>query len=87
MTERDIPQYLLTAVAIDDVQVLLKFWDEVMHPIPDEEWGPEHPLFGLCCCVCYAIEDIGEKVMTDEQRLSSRQRESFSNPALPVARG
>jgi hypothetical protein len=83
----DIPQYLLTAVALDDVQVLLKYWDEVMHPIPDEEWGPSHPLFELCCFVAYAIEDIGEKLMTADQLVSSRQRESFHNPALPRARG
>lgn len=85
MSEFHIPDDIFTAVDAGDVQRLLRFWGEVVHPIPEETWGPQHPLFEVCCYVAYAIEDIGETLMTDEQRLLSHQRESFNNPALPYA--
>lgn len=87
MTEAhaNIPRHLLTAVAIDDVQVLLNWWDEVVHPIPDDDWGPSHPLWDLVLYVAYAIDDYGGTLLTEEQRISTMQREGLWNPALPMA--
>lgn len=86
MCERCLPEAVVKAIALDDVQVLLRYWDEEMHPIPDDEWGPDHPMFSALCLVAYAIEDIGEALMTEEQRLATLIRSSFFNPALPLAR-
>ncbi len=85
-THGAIPQHLLTAVAIDDVQALLTWWHEVVHPIPDEVWGPTHPLWEQVLYVAYAIDDYGETLLTDAQRLSTLQREGLWNPALAAAR-
>ena len=81
----EIPQYLITAVILEDLPVLLRFWEEVAHPIPDEGWGPDHPLFPVVCYVAYAIEDYGVTCMDEEQRLASLWRESVHNPKLPYA--
>lgn len=65
----EVPQHLLTAVVLDEVQVLLKHWDEVMHPIAEEHWGPSHLPFREICFVAYAIEDIGETL--DDRRTAA----------------
>ena len=82
----DFPEYLTRAVASDNLPVLLKFWTEVVHPIPDEVWGPAHPLWDLVLYVAYAIDDYGETLLTEEQRISTLQLEGLCNPALPEAR-
>lgn len=65
---------VVTAAAADDLRRLLAFWEQVVWPIPDAEFGEQHPLFESAVHASWALDALGEDRMSRAEHLETARR-------------
>jgi hypothetical protein len=73
-----VPLRVQDACSRADLKFLLRYWGEVIVPIPDAEFDGDHPLFPTVVMVAGALEAMAEHRMTREQALATAWRTSHN---------
>lgn len=74
MNSEQLFTQVVTAAAADDLRRLLAFWEHVVWPIPEADFGEQHPVFPSAVHAALALDALGEERMTRAQQLETARR-------------